>query len=279
MSIFAVVIEIKMNTVKSWIEEMQSSGKSCFTFSEVLEHFRTHNSDSLKRSLTRLASKHKICSVWKGFYVIIPIEYQSKGIVPVVYYIDQLMKFLGRDYYISLLNAAEFYGAAHQRPMEFTVMTISPSLRSTLKKDTKINFNNKSVILTQYTEQRKTPTSYIRISSPELTATDLIQFEKTIGGLNRVSTVLYELAESCFFKKLKADFFEYVPTSVIQRLGYLLDEELDFKKQADDLYSIAKKFGCSFHKTPLKNRKSIIDCSINDRWNIIVNEQIEIDEW
>jgi AraC-like DNA-binding protein len=26
----------KMDTVKSWIEEMQSSGKSCFTFSEVL---------------------------------------------------------------------------------------------------------------------------------------------------------------------------------------------------------------------------------------------------
>ena len=268
-----------MDTIKSWIEEMQSSGKSCFAFSEALERFPSVHSDSLKRSLTRLVSKRKICSVWKGFYVIVPIEYQSKGIIPAVYYIDQLMRFLGRDYYISLLNAAEFYGAAHQRPMEFTVMTTPPSLRSTLKKDVKINFNNKSTILTQYTEQRKTPTSYIRISSPELTATDLIQFEKMIGGLNRASTVIYELAESCFFKKLKADFFEYVPTPIIQRLGYLLDEELDFKKQAEDLYLITQKYKCSFRKTLLKNRKSVINCPVNEKWNIIINEQIETDEW
>ena len=268
-----------MDTIKSWIEKMQSSGKSCFSFSEALEHFSALQPNSLKRSLTRLAGKHKICSVWKGFYVIVPVEYQSKGIIPAVYYIDQLMRFLGRDYYISLLNAAEFYGAAHQRPMEFTIMTTPPSLRSTLKKDIKINFNNKSVILAQYTQQRKTPASYVKISSPELTAADLVQFEKTIGGLNRASTVFYELAESCRFKKLKADFFEYVPTPVIQRLGYLLDETLDFKKQADELYSMAKKYGCSFRKTPLKNRKSTAGCPLNMRWNIIVNEQIEIDQW
>ena len=268
-----------MDTVKNWIEEMQSSGKSCFSFSEALEYFPTHNSDSLKRNLTRLVAKRKICSVWKGFYVIVPIEYQSKGIIPAVFYIDQLMNFLGRDYYISLLNAAEFYGAAHQRSMEFSVMTIPPSLRSTSKKDVKINFNNKAVILSQYTEQRKTPTSYIKISSPELTAADLIQFEKVIGGLNRASTVIYELAESCRFKKLKADFFEYVPTPVIQRLGYLLDEELDLKKQAEDLYLMTQKFRCSFRKTPLKNRKSVVNCPVNEKWNIIINEQIEIDEW
>lgn len=268
-----------MNTIKNWVEEMPSSGKNCFSFSEVLERFPTQNPDSLKRSLTRLVSKRRICSVWKGFYVIVPVEYQAKGIVPIVYYIDQLMKFLGRDYYISLLSAAEFYGAAHQRPMEFSVVTTPPSLRSTLKKGNKINFNNKSILLKQYTEQRKTSTSYVVISSPELTATDLIQFEKTIGGLNRASTALSELAESCYFKKLKADFFEYVPMPVIQRLGYLLDEELDFKKQADDLFLMTKKVGCSFRKTPLKNRKGITNCPVNEKWKVIVNEQIEIDEW
>jgi len=268
-----------MDTVKKWIEEIQFSGKSCFTFSEVLKNFPTHNPDSLKRSLTRLASKHKICSVWKGFYVTVPVDYQPKGIVPAVFYIDQLMNFLERDYYISLLNAAQFYGAAHQCPMEFTVMTTPPSLRSTLKKDIRTNFNNKSTILNQYTEQRKTSTSYIKISSPELTATDMIQFEKVIGGLNRASTVLSELAESCHFKKLKADFFQYVPTPVIQRLGYLLDEKLEFKKQAADLYATAKKFDCVFRKTPLKSRKSILNCLVNEKWKVIINEHIEIDLW
>jgi predicted transcriptional regulator of viral defense system len=265
-------------TVTNWIEDLQKDGRICFSLAETMEKFPSHNGIVLKNALTRLVGKKKICSVWKGFYVIIPIEYQSKGIIPEVFYIDWLMKFLGRNYYISLLNAAAFYGAAHQQPQEFTVVTTPPSLRSTQKKGTKINFNNKATIPEQFTEQRKTPTGYIRISSPELTATDLIQFEKEIGGINRVVTVLNELAESCDFSKLTKEFFQYVPTPVIQRLGYLLENILEYQSQADNLYLCIKKYGILFRKTPLKSRKSITNCYINKKWEIIINEQIEIDE-
>ena len=265
-------------TVTNWIEDFQKDGRVCFSLTDAMEKFPSHSGIVLKNALTRFGNKKKICSVWKGFYVIIPIEYQSKGIIPEVYYIDWLMKFLRRDYYISLLNAAAFYGAAHQQPQEFTVVTTPPSLRSTQKKGTKINFNNKSTILDQFTEQRKTPTGYIRISSPELTATDLIQFEKEIGGINRAATVLNELAESCNFAKLTKQFFEYIATPVIQRLGYLLDEVLEYQTQANELYSCAKKHGISFRKTLLKSRKPVTNCDENEKWKIIINEQIEIDE-
>jgi len=265
-------------TVTNWIEDLQKDGRVCFSLTDVEEKFPLHSRIVLKNALTRLVGKKKICSVWKGFYVIISIEYQSKGIIPEVYYIDWLMKFLGRDYYISLLNAAVFYGAAHQQPQEFTVITTPPSLRSTQKKGTKINFNNKATILEQFTEQRKTPTGYIWISSPELTATDLIQFEKEIGGINRAATVLNELAESCNFNKLTNDFFQYVPTPVIQRLGYLLDNVLEYQSQANDLYSIIKKYDISFRRTPLKSKKNIANCETDKKWKIIINEQIEIDE-
>ena len=265
-------------TVTNWIEDLQKDGRICFSLAETMKKFPSHSGIVLKNSLTRMVNKKKICSVWKGFYVIIPIEYQSKGIIPEVYYIDWLMKFLGRDYYVSLLNAASFYGAAHQQPQEFTIITTPPSLRSTKKKGTKLNFNNKAIIFEQFTEQRKTPTGYIRISSPELTATDLIQFEKEIGGINRAATVLNELSECCNFNKLTKDFFQYVPTPVIQRLGYLLDEVLESKPQADDLYSCIKKYDISFRKTPLKSKKSITNCETDKKWKIIINEQIEIDE-
>lgn len=265
-------------TVNNWIEDLQKDGRICFSFVEVIEKFPSHSRIVLKNSLTRLTNKKKISSVWKGFYVIVPIEYQSKGIIPETFYIDQLMKFLGRDYYISLLNAAVFYGAAHQQPQEFTVITTPPSLRSKQKKGVKINFNSKTAILEQFTEQRKTPTGYIRISSAELTATDLIQFEKEIGGINRAATVLNELAESCDFSKLTEQFFQYVPIPVIQRLGYLLDEVLGYQTKAADLYLCTKKYNISFRKTPLKNRKSITNCETNQKWKVIINEQIEIDE-
>ena len=265
-------------TVTNWIEDLQKDGRICFSLVETMKTFPSHNGIVLKNALTRLVSKKKISSVWKGFYVIIPIEYQSKGIIPEVFFIDWLMKFLERDYYVSLLNAAAFYGAAHQQPQEFTVITTPPSLRSTQKKGIKINFNNKATILERFTEQRKTPTGYIRISSPELTASDLIQFEKEIGGMNRATTVLNELAESCNFSKLTKEFFQYVPTPVIQRLGYLLDEVLECQSQAANLYSCVKKCDIPFRKTPLKNSNSIANCESNKKWKIIINEQIAIDE-
>ncbi|MDR2383967.1 MAG: type IV toxin-antitoxin system AbiEi family antitoxin [Prevotellaceae bacterium] len=265
-------------TVKEIIEKYRKEGRISFQLTEIKKELPALSSISLQRALTRLTGKGQICSAWKGFYVIVPVEYQSKGIVPVIYYIDRLMNYLGKDYYVSLLNAASFYGAAHQKTQEFTVVTTPPSLRSTQKKGNKINFNNKMLILDQFTEQRKTQTGYVKISSPELTATDLIQFEAVIGGVNRAATVLSELAESCNFKKLNVQFLEYVPVAVIQRLGYLFDETLSCKKQADDLFKIAKQYAPPFHKTVLKPGKAITGCAINSKWNILINETIEIDE-
>jgi hypothetical protein len=50
--------------------------------------------------------------------VVVPVEYELKGVVPPVVYIDWLMAYLQKNYYIGLLNAATFYGAAHQQPQE-----------------------------------------------------------------------------------------------------------------------------------------------------------------
>ncbi|WP_418895138.1 type IV toxin-antitoxin system AbiEi family antitoxin domain-containing protein [Limibacterium fermenti] len=265
-------------SVKEWIEDLQKKGRITFRLSDAIEAFPLLQADTVKRSLTRLTKKRKICSAWNGFYVIVSIEYQDKGIVPVIFYIDHLMKFLGRDYYISLLNAASFYGAAHQRPQEYTIVTTPPSLRASRKEGVKINFINKSTIPEQFTERRKTQTGYVKIASAELTATDLVQYEKEIGGLNRTATVLNELAESLNFKGIRPAFFEYVPLPVIQRLGYLLDVELGFTSLADDLLSEIEKKGNFIRKVPLKYRNSTKGCTINEKWKIIINESIEIDE-
>ena len=40
-----------------------------------------------------------------------------------------MMSFLKIDYYVGLLNAAEFYGASHQRPQTFTIMNTYPDIR------------------------------------------------------------------------------------------------------------------------------------------------------
>jgi len=265
-------------SVKEWVEDLQKNGGITFTLTAVIEAFPMLKPDTVKRSLTRLTRKRKISSVWNGFYVIIPIEYQNKGVVPAIFYINQLMQFLKRDYYIALLNAAAFYGAAHQRPQEFSIVSAPPTLRTSRKEGVTINFISKSTIPEEFTEQRKTQTGYVKISSAELTSTDLIQYEKETGGLNRAATVLNELAESLNFKGISPSFFEHIPLPVIQRLGYLLGEELGYSSLADDLLSEIKKYGYRFRKTPLKYRNATEGCAVNEKWKIVINESIEIDE-
>jgi predicted transcriptional regulator of viral defense system len=268
----------KTPKVIDWVDDLQRKGRITFSLKEVYKQFPSRNEATLKNTLARLAGKSRIISVWKGFYVIIPIEYSSQGIVPPVLYINDLMKYLGRPYYISLLNAAVFYGAAHQQPQEFCVVTTSGSIRSSIKKGVKINFTNKKEIPTELVLTYKTKTGYVNVSTPELTAADLVQYEKETGGLNRVSAILNELANELHFKQLPELFFEYVPITVIQRLGYLLDIELGYTDITGELLEKMNELKRPERNAPLKNRKSTFGSIINKKWRIVVNEQIEIEE-
>jgi hypothetical protein len=226
-----------------------------------------------------LIKKGGIYPVFKGFYSVIPVGYGLMGIVPPEFYIDDLMKYLNRPYYVSLLNAAAFYGAAHQKAQIFSVITSLPTLRDTTKKHTRIAFiSTRKKIPEKWLKPIRGENGDFFVSKPELTAVDLITFQKEIGGLNRACTVLYELMEIVKFGKLDKIFFDYVPTSTIQRLGYLLENELEQSQQADILFSKAQTHDCKFQKIPLKNRKSIADCETNEKWKIVINEKIEIDE-
>ena len=43
---------------------------------------------------------------------MIPPEFRSWGAVPATHFIDPMMRFLGHDYYVGYLSAAEAHGAA-----------------------------------------------------------------------------------------------------------------------------------------------------------------------
>ncbi len=269
---------INKNRVIQWVEELQRRGRITFSLREVFDQFPSHNIPALRNTLTRLAAKGKIVSVWKGFYAIIPIEYSSVGMIPPVLYIDDLMAFLGRPYYVSLLSAAVFYGAAHQRPQEFSVITSLGSLRASQKKDVRINFKTVKGINPDLIIKKKTKTGYVNISCPELTAADLVKYEGETGGLNRAATVLNELADDLQFRKIPDSFFSYVPSPVIRRTGYLLDEVLKHVAPADELYARVQKHKCSMRVTPLKTGKSVLGYITDKKWGIIINTSIEIDE-
>jgi predicted transcriptional regulator of viral defense system len=264
--------------IRDWIEDLQKQGRLTFSLKEVEDRFAGLNKPALRNSLNRLVIKGEIVSVWKGFYVIIPLKYASRKIVPPVLYIDDLMKHLNRPYYVGLLNAASFYGSAHQQPQDFFVLSTPPALRDTTKKGIRINFVTRKEITTGLLKSFKTETGNVQVSSPELTAADLITYQNEIGGLNRTSTILNELAESFDIDSLNETFFENVPVSTIQRLGFLLEQVFEQTEFSNKLLAKAKELGYSFQKIPLKNGNHIDGAVVDSRWKIIINEEIEIDE-
>jgi len=274
---------VKSNTnykrLEYWVEECQSRGKLAFSLTELKMNFSKDSEISLRRLLDRLSEKGKIVSILKGYYLIIPPQYASKGIIPPSMFIDGLMKYLERSYYVGLLNAAALYGASHQQPQEYFVVTAYPVLRPTKKKGIKINYISvRQLPPGTFTEKKKTDVGYITVSKPILTAIDLVKYEKRVGGLNRASSVISELAETINKKDITTELINYTTLSTIQRFGYILERILGEIELADKLFTLCKKEKKKFYLIPLKasgnKDKSQV---INEKWKLRINTGIEID--
>jgi predicted transcriptional regulator of viral defense system len=260
-----------------WVNKLLSEGEIAFSLSQVKKALAAQSDIAVKRSLSRLSAKGEIVSIHKGYYLIIPPQYAFRGILPPPTFLDGFMKFLKRPYYVGLVNAASFYGAAHQQPQEFFVFTNFPNLRPTNKKGIKVNYISIQKIPEKLLESRKTESGYLKISSPELTAADVVQYEKRIGGLSRAATILNDLVEEIKLEKINKAFLKEIPLTTIQRLGYILDKVLNKKELADHIYNESQKAKLNFFRTPLKTVSKTKNCPTDERWNVIINIEIEID--
>lgn len=264
--------------LQKWIEAQMMRGRYVFIKEDVTNLGMYSKTDSLNRALYRAQEKGVIMSPWQNFYVAIPMEYRLKGEVPPSFYIDHLMRFLGREYYVSLLSAATLNGAGHQRAMVFQVTVQGKQIRSAVKNGTLLDFNLKKKIPSLYINKVKVQTGYMNVSCPELTALDLVSQEEKVGGLSRVAEVLIELAERMKWDESKLALFDYFNAPVVQRLGYLLDL-IEESELANGLMQLAKQTGKIVRKVRLKQSKpETEDMEIDKKWKIIINQKIETDE-
>ena len=264
--------------IQHWVNDQMIRGRYIFTKEDVLSLGLSISQHAVKNSLSRLISKGEVMSPWQNFFVIVPTQYRLKGVVPPSFYIDRLMRFLGRNYYVSLLSAASLNGASHQRAMTFQVTTDGNALRSGEKSGTVLEFTNRRQLPMDFVNQVKTQLGYMNVSGPELTALDLVANEQKVGGLSRVAEVLTELSEALSWSEEKKPLLTYFNAPVIQRLGYLLDA-IEETTVADVLFNLAHGVGRPWRKVALKQTASISDEMPSDnRWRIIENYTLEIDE-
>ena len=214
-----------------YLEKLRSTGRRYFTSQEIIQDLGL-SSDAVKSGLSRLKRGKKIISPISGLYVIVPPEYKSYGSIPAAELIPIMMKYINAEYYVALLSAGEFYGAAHQKPMVFQVVTDRRIKHSLKFGQVQIKLIHKKSLTDLPTKDFTVSSGYLKVATPELVAIDLLKFQKHAGGMNNIATVLSEIVESIDVKKLISLAEKLNERYQLQRLGYII-EKIDVME--DDL--------------------------------------------
>lgn len=259
-------------SLSAYADSLQATGRYTFTRSEALAVLQV-TEKAFKSSAHRLVTKGRLVSPRRGFFVIVPIEYSSSGAPPPSWFIDELMRYIGHNYYVGLLSAASMHGAAHQQPQEFQVVSSVPH-RPAEAGRARLRFFTKKHLDRAATELIKTATGSMIVATAETTALDLVRYYEGAGYFNNVATVLGELVEQLDPARLVAAAAAEAEMSVVQRLGLILEQ-----LQAEHLCSALETWLTAQKPSPvlLRPDRRQADAPRNKRWQIIMNEIIEPD--
>lgn len=256
---------------RDYITMLAASGRYNFTSTEAKKALGVSTA-AVKLALNRLAKQGLIASPARGFYVIVPPEYRSIKCLPADQFVPALMGQLGQLYYVGLLSAAQYYGAAHHRPQEFQVF-LEKARRPIRCGAVHVAFMVRKRLKDVSTRSLNTPRGILLVSSPEATALDLLGYVQHAGGLNQVATVLSELVEQIDPEKLR-EAARHVPIGWAQRLGYLL-EHLGFDEKTvalkEHVRAHAKQSTVLSPQAPAKRARA----RRNKGWKLYVNVTVE----
>ena len=258
-------------TAKNLITQLASKGNYSFTSEEARAALKV-SSDACKLALSRLARQGHIASPARGFYVIIPPEYRSLGCLPAEQFIPDLMKYKGQNYYAGLLTAAQYYGAAHQRPQEFQVL-LARNRRPIRCGKVRARFIARKMIEEIPVRTFNTARGELRVSTPEATALDLAGYPEHVGGLDHVATILSELAEKIDPAALVSTAAT-APITWTQRLGYILDR-VGRTATADHIRTYVRDNARVYTKLAPGHESTGSHRASN--WKLIVNTELEAD--
>lgn len=254
-----------------WILALPEGGRYSFSRKEAAS-VSGNSPEAVKMTLYRLKRTGAIISPRRGFFVLVPPEYRSAGSPPATWFIDDLMVYLGRRYYVALLSAAALHGAGHQQPMAFQVMADAAERDITVGR-VRIEFHMSTGVEDAATQRMQTETGSMVVASPETTALDLVRHPESCGYWSNIATVLSEFADKLDPAKLAA-LVPRVARSDVQRLGWLL-ERIELHLLADAVAGAVA--GKRLLPTPLTSVRDSADAPIDPRWRVMVNDDVEPD--
>jgi predicted transcriptional regulator of viral defense system len=175
--VFVKAEQSRYRNARDYVSGLAANGRYHFTSREIRSALGI-SADAAKLALNRLEKKSFIASPARGFYVLVPPEYRSLGCLPADQFIPALMKHLDLPYYAGLLSAAQYHGAAHQRPQEFQVV-LAKNRRSIQCGMVRVAFIARKNIKDVPGQSFNTPRGAVLVSSPEATALDVVRLRRS----------------------------------------------------------------------------------------------------
>ncbi len=264
------------------VANLLARGQIAFTVEDTLKSLSVSKNTWVKNA-QRLKNKGRLYSPRQGYYVIVPPQFMSWGAPPPSWFIDDLMQHEKRPYYVGLLKAAELHDAAHQAVMDFQVITTArlPKIRAG-RSTISFHYRQDLAELEPFIVKRKTDTGTMRISSPELTALDLVRYSHAAAGFDNILTVLTELGPKLDGARL-AILCPQFERTVRQRLGYLLSRA--GHALAADVIHASLRNDPRFQWKELEPGKKSIDPDLalgpltrDQRWRLIIRGAPTADE-
>lgn len=206
------------------LDAAERRGKLNLRTADIAQALPGVSAEALRQALHRQQRKGRIVRASRGsqHWVIVPLQDASVGAPPLETWLDAyLSKTLGVPYYVGLLSAAEVYGASPQAVMVTQVMT--PGVRRPVRVGRhRLVFLKRARAAHMPTRWIETPHGRFKVSTPELTALDLVSRQQVAGGMARIAEIVQRLAPDMTTEGLATALDAAQETPSAQRLGALL---------------------------------------------------------
>jgi predicted transcriptional regulator of viral defense system len=206
------------------LDEAERSGKLNLRTEEIAAALPHVGPEALRQALHRQQTRGRIIRLSRGsgHWLIVPLQYAAAGAPSLEIWLDRyLAKTLRTSYYVALLSAAETYGASPYAVMVTQVMVPKPRRPITVGRHA-VEFHTRAHIERMPIRWHETQEGRFKVSTPELTALELVDRETRVGGMERVREVLRALWDGCTEAGMAEALEAAHEVPSAQRLGVLL---------------------------------------------------------
>jgi predicted transcriptional regulator of viral defense system len=254
------------------LKKLQIGACYCFS-SKDFELLTGRETVAARAALVRLHAQGLITSPARGsgLWLIVPPEHADRGAPPVLWWLHDFLSRKEESYQLALLSAAQAHGSSHFAVLETQIFV--PSSRRVLEVGPfRLRFFAKQSLAQSPTVTLPTEKSRVRVSSKATTLLDLLRHAPAIGGVERAALILGDLAPKLDSEDITESLNAARDVAAAQRFGYLLDlyGHTRHAHRVDKWLSQHRT-----QRTRLDTSSSVDNCQIAQRWNLVVNTNLE----